>query len=147
MAPLRPEDLVGQRSTDPQVSQFLSQIKGKRDIDSFAGMDIFDYPEDGFAIYFDEAQRVVSMFFHGPGHEDHDKYNGLLPHDLSFATGRAEANQKLGTPAATGKEKASGSPWDRFDFPGHSVHLKYSADLKNIQLITLMSPSMARGEI
>jgi hypothetical protein len=147
MAPLKPEDLINERSSDPTIREFLSGIKGRRDEDSFAGLDIFDYLEAGFAIYFDEDQRAVSMFFHGPGHEEHDKYEGLLPHHLKFTSGRAEVAKQLGPPTDSGTEKESGCPYDKFDYPGHSVHLKYSPDLRSIQLITLMSPKMARGEL
>jgi hypothetical protein len=52
----------------------------------------------------------------------------------------------LGEPRASGKENVCGSPWDRFDQENYGMHMKYFPGLTGIQMITIMSPVMARGE-
>src|SRR5215471_14651035 len=108
-----PERFIGMRSTAPQLKEFLSDFGENPTVDKFAEMDLLDFPRGGFGIYFDKTKRAVSIFLHGPGHEDHNAYRGPSPFGLSFQSDRRSVLEVLGHPSASGKEKASGSPWDR----------------------------------
>jgi len=147
MSHLGPEQLIGMQSADPQVRDFLLGMGENAEVDRFAEMDLLDFPHNGVALYFDKNKHVVTIFLHGTDHEGHDKYRGPFPHGLTFGRSRPAVLQLLGQPNATGKERAAGAPWDRFDFDRYSVHLKYSPDSTAIQMITIMSPEMAKGEI
>src|SRR5262245_25996886 len=119
-----PESLIGKKSDDPAVRQFLLDIGETPSIDSFAGLEIFDYREKGISIYLDEDGRVATIFLYRSGHEEHGQYGGALPDDLSFEWSRAEVARRLGAPSAHGTEEESGSPWERFDFDSYSIHFK-----------------------
>jgi hypothetical protein len=142
----KPEHLVGASATDPNLKEFLSSLDGKTKVDHFAEMKIVEYPDGGAAIYLDRDERVTAIFFYGDVDEDHKYYDGILPKGLSFHDTKADVERKLGSPSASGTEKDTRAPWERFDFENYSAHVKFRPDFLAVNMVTLMSPAMARGE-
>ena len=141
----KPESLIGKRASDPLIRSFVDTFGETPRLDSFAGLEILEYPQNGLALYLDSENRVASVFFYGIPDEDHGRYTGALPYGLSFADGQVEVAQKLGSPEASGYGQASNAPWERFKVEEAYLHIEYSLDCTRTHMVTLMSDEMAEG--
>jgi hypothetical protein len=141
----RPEVLIGLRTSDPVLSEFLERIEEVLRIDHFAELEIREYGTSGMALYIDKDQRLVSMFFYGTEDEEHRRYRGRSPQDLSFRDSPAAVAEKLGQPESSGERSADGTPWERFRCGDGYVHIEYFPDLRGIRMVTVMSSEMAEG--
>jgi hypothetical protein len=146
MTPHDPEDILGQFVYTPLVATFLGTLGGAR-FDRFADLEIREYADKGLAVYINRDRRVVSVFLYSARDESHASYAGVMPRHLSFADTAKEVADKIGRASASGRIKESGAPWDRCDFDTVSIHVQYRLDSKGIEMVTLMTPAMARGEV
>lgn len=97
------------------------------------------FPENGLDVTCDEEGRVRSIFIYA------DKSRNFSENivGFSFSHNRNEVISLLGSPSKSGK--AINDPilgvygaWDRFSFPGYSIHIEYSIDAVKINKVTLM---------
>jgi hypothetical protein len=138
--------LIGKRFSDEAIAPLL-RSREKPDIEPFAGMRILGYAKNGIDVYTDEAGIIVSLLFFGNKLDERERYQGPLPHGLGFADSKQEVIARFGEPSRVGKEKSTGAPWVRYDFPDYSLHLRFSSDGNAIEQIGLMSAALARGEL
>lgn len=125
--------LIGLRKEDPVLVSFMREIPSAPEHDEFGGLKIEHFPADGISLYFDESERVTSVFLFSGRTKDGARYAGPLPEDLSFDLGRREAQLKLG-----GAEK-SGADWDRFVRDGRVIHLRYADSGESVAVINVFS--------
>jgi hypothetical protein len=143
---MNPESLVGKRFTTDAIAPLLAKPDEEPQLDDFAEMKMREYRRNGLDVYIDSDGRLAALFFYGTNTDGHDRYSGPLPHSLSFDKGLPEVAQQLGDPTRTGSSK-SGGRWVRYDYPKHATHLEFIKDESRITKITLMSPSMAAGDV
>lgn len=141
------ESVIGKTKKDAGVEFFFGAMNISPVVDSFGEMEIFSYPETGVDIYFNKEGEVCTIFLYGFSDEDHGKYKGNLPHSLTFNDDQLAVGQKLGVPVKSGIEKNTGFSWERFDFEQYCIHVQYFLGCLDIQMVTLMSPGMANGNI
>jgi len=141
-----PERLVGEFVHNREVGESLDELGGPR-YDRYAELEIREYADAGVAVYIDRTRRVVSVFLYGVPQDDHASYTGPMPRQMSFAQTRTDVRERLGDPSMSGTVKDTSAPWDRFDFERVCIHVQYVPDSRGIQMITLMSPEVARGEL
>jgi hypothetical protein len=146
VAVMRPEGLIGKRSTDREVADLFADDAPPL-IDYFAEMTMLEYSARGMAIYLDTDDRVVTVFLYGTRDEGHNQYGGPLPRGLSFTDDEATVARSLGTPSRRGIHEVSKAPWERFDSEEVSLHIEYAPDGRSIQMITLMSVAIALGKV
>jgi hypothetical protein len=141
-----PERLIGATFDSREMAGFLEWLGDPRR-DRFAEMDIYEYPSKGMALYCDKTGHIVSVFLYGAQDHSHASYDGPMPRDVSFDDSRNDVIGRLGTPSISGHVKESGASWDRFDSSDISIHVQYCPGADAIEMVTLMSSAMARGEI
>jgi hypothetical protein len=89
--------------------------------------------------------RVSAIQLYADGYQSHDQFSGVMPFNFTFKTSREQVRDKLGTPTVSGGGTASllygkAPAWDRYDTSAFSLHIQYSEDTKQIQMITIMLP-------
>lgn len=84
---------------------------------------------------------LVAVHFYSKGHQGSGGYAGTLPDGLLFSDTRESTRAKLGSPAKSGggvRVVGKVVPfWDVYMSKRYSLHLTYSADLSQIDLVTL----------
>ena len=105
--------------------------------------------DDGIDIIFSDRLICQAIHFFSGNYGKGNKFCGQLPMDLSFHQTRNEVNVKYGTPSYKGGGDGEANiffgmipSWDKYVFEKYTVHIQYNKTGMNIDLITLMSPSM-----
>jgi len=104
-------------------------------------------PRSGLSFVVDDDGRVDTVHLHAEGHEGYSGYGGMIPLGVRFDMSRAQVRSILGSPTASGEARqikgyGEGPAWDRFDLADGHMHVEYVKDLRSIQLVTLMAPSV-----
>jgi hypothetical protein len=129
-------DLIGLNRSEPILSDFIDSLGDYPVIDSFGGLNNYEYPAGGLALCFDEKDELVTIFLYGADYDSgYAQYCEALPHGTSFSHRRSDILAIFGTPERTGPK------WDRYAYGSHNMHLQYSND-GNVELITLMVPDI-----
>ncbi len=139
------EGLIGKKKKDPMVKKLLLELNEKPSVDQYAGMEINVYPESGIEIHYGEDKGILTIFMHGLADEDHGDYKGKLPLGIDFNNDKIEVGQKLGLPTLNGIKKETKNPWERFDYENYCIHFQYNKDCSKIQVVSLMSIDMVKG--
>jgi hypothetical protein len=133
------------------VADFLkaSPLQGRpavksRDID----LERIDYVFEGHGLEVscdDDGDETVRTIFLYPAESDGFR---LGPADIPYSWGRHEVLDCFGAPTKCGgpsRQPLLGDygPWDRYDLPGHCLHIQYTIGGVTIAMITLMHPDAA----
>jgi hypothetical protein len=98
----------------------------------------------GIDIIFDLDSKVKAIHFYSGKQDISNKFTDRLPLDVDFSCARNDVRQLLGTPNLTGGGNFSflygtTPPWDKYFFDDFKLHLQYSPDETNIELVTIES--------
>ena len=125
--------LIGLTKDDPALAAFVRAIPHAPRHDEFGGLKIEHFPEDGLSLYFDERERLTSVFLFSGRSAEASRYPGPLPEGVSFDFGRGDAVLKFGRP------DRSGPDWDRFVRDGRVIHFRYADAGTSTDLITIFA--------
>lgn len=125
--------LIGLSKQDPALADFARTIPNAPQLDEFGGLKIEHFPDDGLSLYFDQRDRLSSVFFYSGRTADGSRYRGSLPEELSFEFGRGDAISKFGRP------QKSGANWDTFLRDDRILHLKYADGGSSIAVINVFA--------
>lgn len=125
--------LIGLRKDDPTLVSFMREIPSAPQHDEFGGLKIEHFPAEGLSLYFDESERITSVFLFSGRTKDGSRYAGPLPEGLSFDHGRREAQLMMGD------AERAGADWDRFERDGRVIHLRYADGGVSVALINVFS--------
>jgi hypothetical protein len=125
--------LIGLVRDDPSLAAFMREIANPPQRDEFGGLEIEHFPQDGLSLYFDEQQRLTSVFLFSGRTADGARYRGALPEGVSFEFGRGDTLLKFGHP------ERSGPDWDRFLRDGRIIHFQYADGGASTAMITVFA--------
>jgi hypothetical protein len=136
---------VGKAEDSPEVTDFVKSIGVPPVIENFEGeRRYFTFAEHGLDIVFDKGVATGCHLFVVAEEESVRPYVGQLPHGLSFSDSRDVIMAKLGQPAKShrGREDPRPSvhikPWVKYNYPTHALHLQFTQDGSQIELVTLL---------
>jgi hypothetical protein len=128
---------ISRHKSESAVVALLDGL-GVANPDTFGGLSIFDYPARGVAVYFDETERVRTIFLYSEGRDGHHQSVLPLPNDLSFSDTLEQVLTRIGRPQQSGVMKESGRKWVRYDYGLHAVHLEFGYPDNRISLACVM---------
>lgn len=138
---------VGRAEDSPEVIDFVESIGAPPIVETFEGeRRYFTFAEHGLDIVFDQGLATGCHLFVVPEEESVRPYVGPLPHALSFSDSRDLVVAKLGQPAKShqGREDPRPGvrikPWVKYSFATHMLHVQFTQDGSQIELVTLLSP-------
>ena len=146
---------------DKKLIAFVKDLgfdtKLEKEADSYTSYLLDD--ESGYAFVFDDERmlyekfaklplgglfRFISLQLYSGNKDDYAKFQGPIPHGLSFSMSRTQARAALGDPSQSG----GGEPeefglevneWDLWEIDNYVVHLEYDQKLKSILMISFSS--------
>jgi hypothetical protein len=84
---------------------------------------------------------LMAIHFYADGYEGAKQYEGKLPNDMHFSDSRDMVRQKLRAPTKSGGGGRVGALripfWDLFSRERYSIHVSYSNDSSQCNLVTL----------
>jgi hypothetical protein len=97
----------------------------------------YEFEGRGVEVICDELDRIQTLFLH--------RGEGESLAGVPFSTKRQEVLERFGTPASSGGPVripvlGDRGAWDRFTVPEGSLHVQYSSDRDEIDMITLIRP-------
>ncbi|NAZ87806.1 hypothetical protein [Kineococcus indalonis] len=139
-----PVSLLGRHRDDPAVRAFLGPSRAL-EWSRLEGTTHAEAPDLGVELILPGHEVVSTVVLHGPDVLGQEAYAGPLPAGLRFRMGREDVRALLGAPtrsAELGVLPALGlSPaWDRYDSPGHRVHVQYGLNLDHVRRVSLSLP-------
>jgi hypothetical protein len=127
---------INRAASDPEISDLLNSL-GQVRPDEFGGLTIFDYPESGVSVYFDEDNKIRTIFLYSDGRDGHKQSVLQLPHDVTFLDSLEAVVRKIGRPQVMGVTK-SGMQSARYDYGSHALHLEFAPGDRGISLARVM---------
>jgi hypothetical protein len=121
---------AGLPRADARVVAFVASLKIQPERDQFGGLDIEHFPSKGVSVYTGESGTVSSVFLFAGGADGIQRYQGKLPSDLTFESGRGDVLAKFGQPDRIGPD------WDRFQMGTTYLHFRYASDRAGISVFT-----------
>jgi|GEM_PF-2270716 len=125
--------LIGLPKSDRELAAFIQSIPHQPELDEFGGLKIQHYPDSGLSIYFDERDRVRTVFLFSGRTSDGRRYLGPLPEEVTFEFGRGDLIAKFGHP------QKSGPNWDTFIRDGRVFHFQYADGGASVGQITIFA--------
>jgi len=111
------------------------------------GIDVYMLfnPLLGIDLILEENHDVKSIHLYSGKTEVH-RFSDKLPFDLKFSFSRTKTRQILGQPQKVGGGDFSflygiAPPWDKYCYDSFNLHLQFSEDQNEIELITIDSDS------
>ena len=97
------------------------------------------FAQHGMDFVCDEEDNVHTIFLYAD--ESRSFQDGV--EDLPFTLSLQEVIARLGFPSKSGDRRrhrilGDRGAWDRFDLPGHSIHVEYDLATDRIKMISLM---------
>jgi len=120
--------------------KYFSMIPLEKGIDVYF---LFN-PLMGIDLILEENYKIKSIHFYSGKTKTASRFSDGLPLNLDFSFSRIKSKQVLGTPGKSGGGGFSfiyGTipPWDKYFYDKFSLHLQFSEDQNEIELITIDS--------
>ncbi len=148
--------------SDPKLKKFIEDLNLDPELEKYDddySSDVSD-PGKGFSLGFQDKHWLLEghenepmsgehlfmcvQLFDGVK-DDYARFEGTLPHALSFDLSQEKARILLGIPKAFGEAEEMDdlgiefNDWDLWEMKDHVLHLEYSPDKNSVRLITISS--------
>ncbi len=144
-------DLVGALGAtygSPELSALLSHLPPRENLSRSGGYrGSLTYRDEGLCLIFDFVRPswiYQSAHIYPGGVEKFKRFAEPLEGRVSLSETRSGVRATLGAPALSGGGErllvlGVARPWDRYDYPTHSLRLEYSEASEQIYLVSAMS--------
>lgn len=134
---MKPESLLGQAKTSPDVQMFTSTLSGPADVTAASDSDTeyLAYPKSGISFALDaKSLKISTIFLHNNTEEG--VYGGALPHGVAFSMSRPEARVAVRRSPDGSNDKYRYDTWEEYT---HKLRVEYASNFNSIVLVVLMT--------
>ncbi len=139
-------ELLGKSVTDVLLDAPFCDWSFKKSVDDDLDEPLvnFEFEDHGISFRCRDIEKISTIFLSADG-------EAATVFELPTSLTRDEVRNQFGVPNASGEglvDPILGTygPYDRFDYPDHSVHFEFFPDRDKIKLITLMTSSVVPGK-